>query len=144
VEVNGRFGGTYSLHLQGRTIRQTINLYEAHNKHSSKQQALLASCFMLVSPLSYSSVILEAICFSETSVDFNGATWSYIPEDITVYIHRGENLKSNITVMLISIYHIMVPCFTRMLHNMTFCIKIYNYNIVIFAILLKGLLLTVT
>jgi hypothetical protein len=37
---------------------------------------------------------MEAICFSETSVDFQRITPRYIPEDNTVHNHRCENLKS--------------------------------------------------
>jgi hypothetical protein len=36
----------------------------------------------------------EAICSSETSVDFHQTTWRYIPEDRTLHNHRCENLKS--------------------------------------------------
>jgi hypothetical protein len=37
---------------------------------------------------------MEAICFSETSVDFQRTTQRYIPEDGTLHNHRSENLKS--------------------------------------------------
>jgi hypothetical protein len=37
---------------------------------------------------------MEAICSSETSVDFQRATLRYIPEDGTLHNHRYENLKS--------------------------------------------------
>jgi hypothetical protein len=37
---------------------------------------------------------MEAICSSETSVDFQRTTWRYIPEDSTIYDHSCENLKS--------------------------------------------------
>jgi hypothetical protein len=36
---------------------------------------------------------MEAICSSETSVDFQRTTQRYIPEDITLHNHRCENLK---------------------------------------------------
>jgi hypothetical protein len=36
---------------------------------------------------------MEAICCSETSVDFQRTTRRYIPEDITLHNHRCENLK---------------------------------------------------
>jgi hypothetical protein len=35
---------------------------------------------------------MEAICSSETSVDFQRAAWHYIPEDKALYNHRSENL----------------------------------------------------
>jgi hypothetical protein len=37
---------------------------------------------------------MEATHFSETSVDFQRTTRSYIPEDRTLHNHRYENLKS--------------------------------------------------
>jgi hypothetical protein len=39
---------------------------------------------------------MEAICSSETSVDFQQTTWRYIPEDNTLDNHRCENLRSYI------------------------------------------------
>jgi hypothetical protein len=45
---------------------------------------LKAPAFTLVSCLAYSSTLkMEAICFSETSVDFQRNTQRYIPEDST-------------------------------------------------------------
>jgi hypothetical protein len=47
--------------------------------------AELASCFMLVSFLVYSSTLkTEATCSSETSGDFGWATRQYTPESITL------------------------------------------------------------
>jgi hypothetical protein len=37
---------------------------------------------------------MEAICSSETSVNFQRTTRRYIPEDSTLHNHRCENLKS--------------------------------------------------
>jgi hypothetical protein len=37
---------------------------------------------------------MDAICSSETSVDFHRTTRRYIPEDSTLHNHRCENLKS--------------------------------------------------
>jgi hypothetical protein len=39
---------------------------------------------------------LQVICSSETSVDFQRTTRSYIPEDSILHNHRCENLKSYI------------------------------------------------
>jgi hypothetical protein len=50
-------------------------------------QALLATCFTLVSCLAYSSTLMmEATCFPETSTDFQRITLRYIPEDRTLHI----------------------------------------------------------
>jgi hypothetical protein len=49
----------------------------------------------LVSLSPYSSNLrMEAICSAENSVDFQRATWHYIPEDRTLRNHRCENLES--------------------------------------------------
>jgi hypothetical protein len=37
---------------------------------------------------------MEATCSSETSVDFQRIIRRYIPENITLYYHHFENLKS--------------------------------------------------
>jgi hypothetical protein len=37
---------------------------------------------------------MEAICFSETSVDMQRTAQRYVPEDSTLHNHRCENLKS--------------------------------------------------
>jgi hypothetical protein len=46
--------------------------------------------------LVYSSTLkIEVICSSETSVDFQRTTWRYIPEDRTLHNHRSEDLNSD-------------------------------------------------
>jgi hypothetical protein len=63
LKINGRFGGTYRLHLQ---------LY-------------LPSAFTLVSCSAYFSTMkMEAACSSQTSINFQRNTRRYIPEDITL------------------------------------------------------------
>jgi hypothetical protein len=57
--------------------------------------ALLATCFMLVSRLTYSlTPKMEATRSDETSVEFQLTTWYYIPGDRTLRNHRCESLKS--------------------------------------------------
>jgi hypothetical protein len=41
-----------------------------------------------------STLKMEAICSSETSVDTKRTTWRYIPEVDTLHNHRSKNLKS--------------------------------------------------
>jgi hypothetical protein len=68
LNVNGHFGGTCRLHLQGQI----------------KSQTELATCFMLVSCLAYSLALkMEVTCSSETLADFQLTTQHYIPEDGT-------------------------------------------------------------
>jgi hypothetical protein len=75
LKVSRRFVGTYCHDLQG----------------------LLATCWMLVSCLSYSSTLkMEATCSPGTSVDFQRASRRHIPEDRTLHNHRCQNLKSYI------------------------------------------------
>jgi hypothetical protein len=44
---------------------------------------------------------MEATCFSESSVDAQRTTRSYIPEDGTFHNHRCENLKSYTEVLML-------------------------------------------
>jgi hypothetical protein len=79
LNVNRRFGGKSCLHLQDRRINRARNRHEAGSKFF----------------LAYSSTFkMDAICSSETSVDFQRTTRRYIPEDGTLHNHRCENLKS--------------------------------------------------
>jgi hypothetical protein len=71
LEVNRRFGGTYCFYLQGRSLPPALTL---------------------VSCSTYSTLKNEAICSSETSVEFQLTTRPYIPEDNTLHNHRCENL----------------------------------------------------
>jgi hypothetical protein len=53
--------------------------------------------FMLVSCLAYSSTLkMEAMCTSETSVVFQRTTQFFITEDSSLHDHYCENLKSYI------------------------------------------------
>jgi hypothetical protein len=64
VEVNRRFGEIHDLHLQGGNVSQRRNQHEAGSK--------LATCFVLVSCLSYSSTLkMEAICSTELTAAFH-------------------------------------------------------------------------
>jgi hypothetical protein len=75
LNVNRRFGGTYRLHLQGRKISSACHL--------------LSRCFFCST---YSSTLkMEAICSSETSVDSQRTKRRYIPEDSTLHNRRCEN-----------------------------------------------------
>jgi hypothetical protein len=78
LNVNRRFGGTYRLHLQDRKNKLSKSFVHA---------GFLLGLF--------STLKMEAICSSETSVDVQRTTRRYIPEDSTLHDHRCENLKSN-------------------------------------------------
>jgi hypothetical protein len=68
LKVNGSFGGTCRLHLQGRKVSWERN-----------QRESLSPAFTLVSCSAYSSALkMEAICSSETTGDFKRTTWRYI------------------------------------------------------------------
>jgi hypothetical protein len=67
LKVNRRFGGTHRLHLQGRTNRA---------KKPAWKQVASRSCS------AYSSTLkMEAICSSETSVGSRRTAGRYIPEE---------------------------------------------------------------
>jgi hypothetical protein len=68
LSVNRRFGGTYRLRLQGR-----------RNMFSKKPASKLATCFL--AELTSSTMKMDAICSSETSVDTQRTTRSHIPEN---------------------------------------------------------------
>jgi hypothetical protein len=82
LKVNRHFGGKLRLHHQSRKISQAT---------------LLATFFMPISSLAYSSTLkMDAICSSETSIDFQQTTWCYIFEDRTDI--SEENVASVIRV----------------------------------------------
>jgi hypothetical protein len=85
LSVIRRFGGTYRLHLQGRK-----------NKLSKK-----TAWKQVESSAYFSTLKMEAICPSETSVDSQQTTRRYSPEDCTLY---------NI---LISLYSIEKVCYSK-------------------------------
>jgi hypothetical protein len=100
LKVNRRFGGTYRLHLQSRRISrardQRESRWQAQEQSASRNFGLcLPPAFTLVSCSAYSSTLkLEAIYSSESSVDFQRTTRRYMPADGTLPNQRRENLKS--------------------------------------------------
>jgi hypothetical protein len=76
LKVNRRFGRTCRLHLQGRRISRA---------RKQRERLCLPPAFTLVPFSAYSPTLkMEATCSSETSVDFQRTTRSYIPEDGTL------------------------------------------------------------
>jgi hypothetical protein len=76
LKVNRRSATPCRLHLQDRRIK------------SHKNQAQLATCFMLVSGLAYSlTVKMEVRHFTEVSVDFERTMRRYIPDDANLHYH---------------------------------------------------------
>jgi hypothetical protein len=80
--VNRRFRGTYRLHLQGRISRTR------YQRESSWQAFTLVFCS------AYSTLKMETICSSETSIDFQRITRCCISEDSILHKHGCENFKS--------------------------------------------------
>jgi hypothetical protein len=77
LKVKRRFGGTNCLHLQGQRIRRARN----------QSELSLPPAFTLVSCSAYSSTLkIEAICSSQTSVYFQQMTRRYIPEYSTLQL----------------------------------------------------------
>jgi hypothetical protein len=91
LKVNRRFAGTYRLHLQGRGISRE------RNQHERRWQAEPAST--LISCSAYSSTLkMEAICSSETSVDFQQTTRRYFPKDSTLHLPHTSQCHVTFTV----------------------------------------------
>jgi hypothetical protein len=86
-------------HCNSYETRQTMSWLQINFTTDSNHmivKALLATCFMLIFCLNYSSTLkMEATCSSEAS-DFQLTTRRYIPEDRIIHNHRCENLKSYI------------------------------------------------
>jgi hypothetical protein len=77
-KVNRCFWGIYRLHLQGQRISRA--------RYQRESSSGLPPAFTLVSCSAYSSTLkMEAIYFSETSVDFQRTTRRYIPQDGTLH-----------------------------------------------------------
>jgi hypothetical protein len=74
LKVNRRFGATYRLHVQGQRISRA-----ARHQRESRWQA--EPCLAFTSTLN-----MEVICSSETSVDFQQTTRRYIPEVRTLQV----------------------------------------------------------
>jgi hypothetical protein len=72
---DGRFGGTYRLHLQGRRNR--------FSKPASKHSPFYVPARWFTEPVS-STLQMEAICSPETSVETQRTTRLHIPEDYTL------------------------------------------------------------
>jgi hypothetical protein len=76
LSCNRRIGGTYRLHLQGR-----------RNNFSKNQQASRwQACFLVLAEIISSTLEMEAICSSETSVESQQTTRRHIPEYDTLRI----------------------------------------------------------
>jgi hypothetical protein len=73
----------------------------AKNKHEAGSAAALLHARFLSAYFSRQK--MEAICFSETSIDFQRTTRRYVAEYSTVHNHGCENMKSY-THVLISLY----------------------------------------
>jgi hypothetical protein len=88
VKVKIPFGKTYRLHLQGRRVSQARNQHEVNSKQ-------ISSCCHLAY---YSTLKMEAICSSETLVDFHRITQHWISRDRNLRSHCWENLNSKLHV----------------------------------------------
>jgi hypothetical protein len=95
--------GRESLELRERKQDVTENITRLRDVSVSEMAGVrfrvrTGICHLLsrwfLSENSFSTLKMEAICSSETSVDIQGNTRHYIPEECTVRKHRCENLKS--------------------------------------------------
>jgi hypothetical protein len=81
LKLSRRFGRKFHIHFQRRRTR-------AINQRESRQQAELC-----LTPSYSSTLMMEAICSNETSVDFQRSTWRCNPEDGTFHNYRCDNLR---------------------------------------------------
>jgi hypothetical protein len=95
LKVNRRFVGRYRLHFQDR-----ISLARYHRDRFSTY------FFTLVSSLAYTTLKMEAIYFSETSVNCQRTTQRYIPAYRTLHNHCCANLKSYTVLAIVCKIHI--------------------------------------
>jgi hypothetical protein len=80
-------------------LSSTIPLpsFPIYPENPTSRLLCLPPAFTLVSSSAYFLALrMEEICSSETSVDFQRNTRSYMPEDSTIHNHRCENLKCSI------------------------------------------------
>jgi hypothetical protein len=85
--------------IYSQRLKKTLTVEEISRARNQRESLMLClpPAFTLVSCSAYSSTLKkEAICSSETSVDFQRTTRLYIPEDSTLHTHRSEDLKSYI------------------------------------------------
>jgi hypothetical protein len=75
---------------------------------------MLATRFILVSCLAYSSALKVEAFSSETSADFNGTTQRYVPEDMT--LHISYNLHKECAVYKCVGYMIYRPDLTLLIY----------------------------
>jgi ABC-type uncharacterized transport system permease subunit len=85
-------------------------------------QAVLGTCFVLVSCLVYSLILkVEVICSSETSVDFQWSVQSCNPEDRTLHKHCCENFYLCTHSCAYSLTHsVTVMCACMFVHMCTY------------------------
>jgi hypothetical protein len=116
LKVDRHFGGTRRLH-------------DTTMKACGKQ---VSPAFMLICCSAYSTLKTEAICSSETSVDFQQTTWCYIPEDSTLhnhrdlYIHsviRNINRFAAIFTYSLMMWHLNTGCIFCSLFDSLYCSK---------------------
>jgi hypothetical protein len=94
---------------------------------SNQEQASTSACGLF--PLFTLQVCdMEAVCLSETLVNFYRTTGHNIPKDNILNIHRCENLKSNITEIVPFIY-ITALCQLMWLNAFAGTLRIRTYDI---------------
>jgi hypothetical protein len=113
-------GGTYRLHLQGR--RNRFSKSEAsHLLVCCTQKFGLPPACWFAEP-NFSTLKMEAICSSETSVETQRTTRRHIPEDDTLQDKWGSTLKSLVRfltrVLQISYVYRQMPLGKRFLEKL--------------------------
>jgi hypothetical protein len=85
LKLKRRFGEIYRLHFH----RQRISLARNQRESMWQKHGCTWICFQLVSCSAYFSTLkMEAICSSETSLEFQRTTRRYIAKDSALYIKK--------------------------------------------------------
>jgi hypothetical protein len=91
-----------STDLSEEYIASIFRVEYAKQNSSVKGGKLLTTAFTLVYCSAYSTLKMEAVCFSKTSVEFQWTKRRWIAEDSSLHNHHCENLK------ILFYYHIPV------------------------------------
>jgi hypothetical protein len=89
VTLRNKLNGYKEFYHQGENV-----VWSVESQSAFRRRFCLPPAFTLVSCSDYFFPPWRWKCDSETSVDTQRTTRRYIPENITLHIHRCENLKS--------------------------------------------------
>jgi hypothetical protein len=78
--------------MLGLVMSDRLHLQGGRNKFSNKTNKQAGGCWFFAKLIT-STLKMEEICSSKTSVKTQRTARRHIPEDVTLHNHRCENLK---------------------------------------------------